>query len=144
MAPISAEITYGLERICMFINRIDNIFEIPWNETIRYGDLRKADEYEMSMYSFRKADVELHLNLFRFHEAEAEKILDENLYIPAYEQCLKCSHAFNVLDSRGAISVTERAAYIQRVRRIACRCAEMYLKNRKEAGYPLLSVKGRK
>ncbi len=144
LSPISAEITYGLERICMFINSIDNIFEIPWNDSMKYGDLRKDDEYEMSMYSFRKADVKLHLNLFKAHEAEAESMLDEALFVPAYEQCLKCSHVFNVLDARGALSVTERAAYIQRVRRIACKCAEIYLQRRKEAGYPLLSTERRK
>ncbi|MEW5806875.1 MAG: glycine--tRNA ligase subunit alpha [Acidobacteriota bacterium] len=142
--PISAEITYGLERICMFINEIDNVFDIPWSESVKYGEIRKMEEYEMSVYSFKKADIKLHQNLFRFHEAEAEKLLQEKLYIPAYEQCLKCSHIFNVLDSRGALSVTERAFSIQRVRRIACRCAEIFLEKRGELGHPLLKTANRK
>lgn len=144
LSPISVEITYGLERICMLINNIENIFDIPWNDTIKYGELRKREEEEFSMYSFQKANIDLYLKLFQFHEAESEKLLNDGLLRPAYDHCLKCSHIFNVLDSRGALSVTDRASYIQRVRKIACQCASSYLAFKKKAGHPLLDLEKEK
>lgn len=144
LLPISVEITYGLERICMLINNIENIFDIPWTDTIKYGELRKREEEEFSEYSFKRANIDFYLRLFQLHEIESEKLLQNSLFLPAYDHCLKCSHIFNILDSRGALSVTERASFIQRVRKIACQCASSYLAFRKNAGYPLLHSKKEK
>ncbi len=150
LSPISVELTYGLERICMFLNDIRSIFEIPWSDSVTYGEVRRREEVEHSAYSFREADVALFRGQFERWEAEAKRLLSRTvraegeeraapLVVPAYEAALKCSHLFNVLDARGALSVTERAASIQRIRRLACRCAEAYLRQREEAGFPLLS-----
>ena len=147
--PVSVELTYGLERICMFLNDIRNIFDIPWNDAVTYGDIRRREEIEHSAYSFREADVPFFRQQFDRWEAEAGRLLSPAtlgepptehgpLVVPAYEAALKCSHLFNVLDARGALSVTERAASIQRIRRLACRAAESYLAQREEAGFPLL------
>jgi glycyl-tRNA synthetase alpha chain len=139
LSPVSVELTYGLERICMFLNGVDNTFDLPWNETVRYGDVRLEEEQEFSRYSFEEADVDLHFELFDRFEAEARRMLERRLFLPAYDYCLKCSHVFNVLESRGAISVTERTTYIQRVRRLAVGCANRYLERREELAYPLLT-----
>jgi glycyl-tRNA synthetase alpha chain len=144
LSPISVEITYGLERICMLINNIDNIFDIPWNDEITYREMRMREEKDFSTYSFKKANTDLYLQMFQFHEAESEKILQDHLFLPAYDHCLKCSHIFNVLDSRGALSVTERASFIQRVRKIACQCANSFLSFREKAGHPLLHLEKKK
>jgi len=149
LAPVSVELTYGLERICMFLNDIRSIFEIPWNDEVSYGEVRHTEEAEQSRYAFEEADVPFHRQQFDRWEAEADRLLrreerraDEDvpapLVLPAYEAALRCSHLFNVLDARGAFSVTERAAHIQRIRRLACRCAEAWLRQRKAAGFPLL------
>jgi glycyl-tRNA synthetase alpha chain len=146
VAPISVELTYGIERICMFLNDIRNIFDIPWNEALSYGEVRHREEVEHSGYSFERADVALLQRHFEDWQAEALRLLEPPgdsadagaLVLPAYEATLKCSHLFNVLDARGALSVTERAACIQRIRRLACRCAEAYLEQRQAAGFPLL------
>jgi glycyl-tRNA synthetase alpha chain len=137
----------------MFLNDIRNIFDIPWNDELTYGEVRRVEEVEHSDYSFNEADVELLQLQFGQWEQEAERLLDRvhkapegalaaPLILPAYESVLKCSHLFNVLDARGAFSVTERAANIQRIRRVACRCAEAYLAARREAGFPLLAATG--
>ena len=152
LAPISVELTYGIERICMFINDIRSIFEIPWNDDLTYGDLRHGEEVEHSAYSFNEADVPFFRQQFEQWEAEAGRLLERTkqtpdgekpapLSLPAYEATLKCSHVFNVLDARGALSVTERAACIQRIRRLACRCATAWLEGRRETGYPLLAAR---
>jgi len=150
LAPISVELTYGIERICMFLNDIRSIFDIPWNDTVTYGDVRHAEEVEHSEYSFNEADVEFFREQFGRWETESGRLLSvqgENtegepiaapLVLPSYEAALKCSHLFNVLDARGAFSVTERAAHIQRIRKMSCRCAEAYLDQRRRAGFPLL------
>ena len=146
LAPISAELTYGMERICMFLNDIRNIFDIPWNDEITYGDVRFLEEVEHSRYSFQQADVTLMREQFARWEAEGARLLDAEavggrpLVLPAYEATLKCSHLFNVLDARGALSVTERAASIQRIRRLACRAAEAWVARRESAGHPLLAA----
>jgi glycyl-tRNA synthetase alpha chain len=146
LAPISVELTYGIERICMFLNDIKNIFDIPWNDDgVTYGDVRRHEEIEHSDYSFNEADIGFFTEQFARWEAEATRLLartsagddgphPDPLILPAYEAVLKCSHLFNVLDARGALSVTERAAHIQRIRRLACSCAEGYLDRRKSAG----------
>ena len=128
LSPISVELTYGIERICMFLNDIKNIFDIPWNaEGVTYGDVRKREEVEHSIYSFREADVAMFRTMFEMWEKETARLAAIPLVIPAHEAVLKCSHLFNVLDARGAISVTERAAFIQRIRKLACAVAEAHL-----------------
>jgi len=139
LQPISVELTYGIERICMFLNDIKNIFDIPWNDSgITYGDVRHREEVEHSTYSFREADVALLRAQFESFEGEAERLAAIPLVVPAHEAVLKCSHLFNVLDARGALSVTERAAFIQRIRRRACAVAASHLAQREAAGFPLL------
>jgi glycyl-tRNA synthetase alpha chain len=139
LSPISVELTYGIERICMFLNDIRNIFDIPWNNALTYGDVRHQEEVEHSGYSFRGADVSLLGGQFDAWEQEAQRLLklSDPLVLPAYEAVLKCSHLFNVLDARGALSVTERATSIQRIRRLACRCADAHFAQREAKGFPL-------
>ena len=139
LKPISVEITYGLERIAMYLQGIDNVYDLKWNDAIKYGDVHHQQEVEQSTYNFEKADVAMLLNLFSSYEAESKKIIAQNLVLPAYEYCLKCSHTFNLLDARGAISVTERTGYIARIRNMARACAEAYLEQRDRMGFPLLT-----
>src|SRR6059036_732620 len=134
--PVSVEITYGLERITMFIQRRSSAFEIEWAPGMTYGELRLQDEAEQSAYSFDRADVETLRAGFAAGEAEASRLLDAGLVLPAYDHVLKCSHLFNLLDARGAISVTERVGTIARVRKMARAAAGAYLKQREEMGYP--------
>lgn len=135
----SAELTYGLERIAMYIQDVDNIYDLQWNENLTYGDLFHKAEYEHSVYSFEKADIDMLIELFNMYEKEAIRILEMGLILPAYDYILKCSHTFNVLDARGAISVSQRGSYIGRVRNIARLAAEKYLAQREEMNYPLLN-----
>jgi len=139
--PVSVEITYGLERISMYLQGIDNVYDLQWNNNITYGDVYHQQEIEQSTYNFELADVDMLLDLFNKYEAEAIRIIKEKLVIPAYEYCLKCSHTFNILDARGAISVTERTGYIARIRNLARACAEEYLKQREDMGFPVLNLK---
>jgi len=136
--PISVELTYGLERITMYLQGVDNVYDLKWNEEVTYGDVHHQQEVEQSTYNFEKADVDTLLDLFNRYEAESLRIIEDALVLPAYEYCLKCSHTFNLLDARGAISVTERTGYIARIRNLARRCAEEYLKQREAFGFPLL------
>jgi len=124
---ISCEITYGLERICMFIQNIFNVFELEWQNGLTYGDLHKQHEIEYSRYNFDEADIDMHMKMFESFEKEAEMLIDKGLLYPAYSFVLKTSHTFNILDSRGAISQSERQNYIGRVRKLAKACAELYL-----------------
>jgi len=123
---VPCEITYGLERICMFIQEKFNIFELDWNNGITYGDMYKKHEIEYSKYHFEEADIGMHLKMFEYFEKEAGRLLDKGLVYPAYGFTVKTSHVFNVLDARGAISQNERPRYIARVRALAKRCAELY------------------
>ena len=125
--PCSAEITYGLERIGMFLNNTESCFDLPWSQNTQYRDIRLRDEIEFSRYVFEEADVPLHFKWFGEYEQEATRLIDKGLILPAYDYCLKCSHTFNVLDARGAISASERARMIQRVRNLACQIASSYL-----------------
>ena len=136
--PISVELTYGLERIAMYLQGKDSVFDLEWVEGVRYGEVHHQDEVEFSTYNFEVADVALHLELFDKFEAECLATLAKGLVMPAYDYTLKCSHAFNVLDARGAISVAERQKYIGRVRGLARRCAEAYVAMRERLGYPML------
>ena len=135
----SAELTYGLERIAMYIQEKDNVFDIEWVNGITYGDIFKKAEVEHSLYSFEEADKNLLFSLFDSYEGEAKRIIEKDIILPAYDYVLKCSHVFNVLDARGAISVTERTGFISRVRNLARLIAQSYLKQREEMGYPLLN-----
>ena len=137
--PVSVEITYGLERISMYLQGVDNVYNLKWNDSISYGDLCHQAEVEHSTYNFEQADVKMLLALFDMYEAECKRVIAASLVLPAYEYCLKCSHTFNLLDARGAISVTERTGYIARVRNLARACGEAYLDQRKVMGFPLLT-----
>jgi glycyl-tRNA synthetase alpha chain len=139
LKPISVELTYGLERIAMYLQGIDNVFDLKWNNTVKYGDVHHQQEVEQSTYNFEEADIEMLLDLFNKYEAEAIRLIEKGLVLPGYEYCLKCSHTFNLLDARGAISVTERTGYIGRIRNLARGAAEGYLKQRESMGYPLLN-----
>jgi glycyl-tRNA synthetase alpha chain len=138
LAPISVELTYGLERIAMYLQGVDNVYDLQWNEAVTYGHVHHQQEVEQSTYNFEQADVDMLLKLFDQYESESQRIIDNGLVLPAYEYCLKCSHTFNLLDARGAISVTERTGYIGRIRKLARASAEAYLKQREEMGFPLL------
>lgn len=138
LAPISAEITYGLERLTMFLSRRSSVYAIEWGAGISYGAVRTHDEKEFSEYYFEVADIDLHWKLFDAYEGEARRCLDAKLVLPAYEWTLKCSHAFNTLDARGAVSATERVGVIKRVRALAVRCAQQYVASRETLGFPLL------
>lgn len=136
--PVSAEITYGLERIAMYIQQKDSVYDIQWVEGVTYGDVFHQNEVDYSKYNFEVADTAALFTLFDIYEKEARAIIDRGLVQPAYDYMLKCSHAFNLLDARGAISVTERTGYITRVRNIARAIAQAYIEQRKSLGYPLL------
>jgi len=138
MNPVPAEITYGLERIAMFVQKVDNVYDLNWVGKVRYGDIHHRGEVEFSTYNFDLADTEMLFSLFTAYEAEATRILDEGFVLPAYDYVLKCSHTFNLLDARNAISVTERTGYIGRVRAIASRCCQAFTRQREEMGYPLM------
>ncbi len=138
LSPESGEITMGLERIAMYIQDVDNVYDLRWNEHVTYGDIFQQQEYEHSKYSFETADVDFLKEAFTSYEKEAQKQIQENLVFPAYDYVLKCSHTFNVLDARGAIAVSERNHYIQRVRDLARLVSEIHLAKREEAGFPLL------
>lgn len=136
--PVASEITYGLERIAMYIQEKENVYDIDWNGTYTYGDVFHQNEFEQSTYNFELADTTLLFDLFDKYEKEAVRVIELGYVHPAYDYVLKCSHTFNLLDSRGAISVSERTAFISRVRNLARLCAQCYLKQREELGYPLL------
>ena len=139
--PISVEITYGLERIAMYLQEKESVYDLMWNERITYGDVHKKGEWELSVYSFELADVDMLLKMFDMYEQESLRVSRKGIVLPAYDYCLKCSHVFNILDARGAISVTERTKYIDRIRNLARLAAKNYLLQREEMGYPLLSKK---
>ncbi len=138
LKPVSGELTYGLERLAMYIQGVENVYDLVWTPGISYGDVFHQNEVEFSRFNFERADSDLLFKLFTSHEAEALTLVDGELPLPAYDQVIKCSHAFNLLDARGAISVTERARYIGRVRNLARRVAEGYVAQRQALGFPLL------
>ncbi|MEA2021951.1 MAG: glycine--tRNA ligase subunit alpha [Candidatus Caldatribacteriota bacterium] len=136
--PVPVEITYGLERIAMVIQDKDNVFDLKWSKNVTYRDVQWQAEFEHSKYNFDEADTSMLLNLFNIYENEAKKLIDKCLPVPAYDYILKCSHTFNMLDARGAISVSERTGYISRVRSLAKLCAEAQIKKREEMNFPLI------
>jgi glycyl-tRNA synthetase alpha chain len=139
--PVSAEITYGLERISMYLQRKANVFEIDWAPGVTYGEIRHQDEAEQSTYGFDAADVPTLRSFFDASEAEAKRLLERDLVLPAYDYVLKCSHVFNLLDARGATGVAERTSLMGRCRALARSCAERYQARREALGHPLLREK---
>jgi len=138
LRPVCAEITYGIERIAMYIQGIDNVYDLKWNDRVTYGDVHHQGEVEWSVYNFEKADVDTLRKLFDMYEAEGIRVAEMDLVLPTYDCCLKCSHTFNMLNARGAISVAERTSYIGRVRNLARLSAELFIKQREKMGYPLI------
>ncbi len=137
--PVSVELTYGLERITMYLQNVDNVYDLQWNDTVKYGHVHLETEKQFSRYNFEVSDKDRLFQWFDMYEAEAKALLEQELVLPAYDYTLKCSHAFNLLDARGAISVTERTGFIGRVRKLARLCAEGYVRQREELGHPLLA-----
>jgi glycyl-tRNA synthetase alpha chain len=136
--PVPAEITYGLERIAMFLQGVENVYDLDWNDEIKYGEIRHQEEVEFSRFHFEEADNEMYFEWFRNCESEAQRLMDKAMVLPAYDYIMKASHTFNILDARGAISVTERQKYIRRIRSLAEGIAEAHLAKRREMGFPLL------
>ncbi|MBI4734562.1 MAG: glycine--tRNA ligase subunit alpha [candidate division NC10 bacterium] len=139
LKPVAGELTYGIERIAMFLQGVDSVYDLRWNRDVTYGDVHHKGEVEWSIHNFEEADIPLQLRLFDEYERESRRLIEKGLVLPAYDYCLKCSHTFNILDARGAISVTERTHFIGRVRNLARRVAEAYFKQREEMGFPLLT-----
>ncbi|NLH47724.1 MAG: glycine--tRNA ligase subunit alpha [Myxococcales bacterium] len=142
--PVAVEITYGIERIAMYLQGVDNVYDLVWIPGVSYGDVYHQNEVEQSTYNFEVSDVAMLLDLFNKYEAECKRCLERGLTLPGYDYCLKCSHTFNLLDARGAISVTERVGYILRVRELARRCAESWLATREKMGFPLVKDPARR
>jgi len=142
--PISAEITYGLERITMYLQDIDNVYDLAWNNRVKYGQVHHQGEIEWSKYNFDHADVDMLVRHFDDWERESMRLADLGLVLPAYDACLKCSHLFNLLDARGAISVTERVQRILRVRTLARKCAHAWQQQRFDLGFPLIEDKNKR
>ncbi|WP_421901949.1 glycine--tRNA ligase subunit alpha [Maridesulfovibrio sp.] len=138
LKPVSVELTYGLERICMYLQGVESVYDLKWNDKVTYGQIFHQNEVEQSKYNFELSDANMLLDLFDKYEAESKKLCAEGLARPAYEYCLKCSHTFNMLDARGAISITERATYIGRVRNLASAAAKLYAEERENLNYPML------
>jgi len=135
--PITGEITYGIERLAMYLQGVENVFDLTWTQGLTYGDVYHQNEFEQSAYNFEHSDVEFLFHAFAAHEKQAQHLMGAQLALPAYEQVLKAAHTFNLLDARGAISVTERAAYIGRIRNLARAVAQSYLESRARLGFPM-------
>lgn len=138
MDPIAVEVTYGLERLSSYIQDVKSVYDLEWSDGVLYGDIFKEPEYEHSCYSFDESNQDLLLDLFNKFEVEAQQNLDKGLVHPAYDFILKCSHTFNLLDARGAVSVTERADYLDRIRKMARRVAKEFINARAKLGFPLI------
>ena len=135
--PATGEITYGLERLAMYLQGVDNVYNLKWTDTLSYGDVYKQNEVEQSTYNFEHSDADFLFTAFNAHEKQAKYLMEQQLALPAYEQVLKAAHSFNLLDARGAISVTERAAYIGRIRNLARAVAQSYYESRERLGFPM-------
>ena len=136
--PVLGEITYGIERLAMYLQGVENVYDLVWTPGVSYGDVYHQNEVEQSRYNFEEADVDWLFTQFAKYEAEAHRLIAMGLPLPGYEMVMKCSHSFNLLDARGAISVTERAAYIGRVRTLAREVAQAYFESRERLGFPML------
>ena len=137
--PITGEITYGLERLAMYLQRVESVYDLQWTEGVTYRDVFHQNEVEQSTYNFEHSNAPMLFRHFDEYEAEAKRLIEASLALPAYEMVMKCSHTFNLLDARGAISVTERAAYIGRVRALARAVAQAYHDSRERLGFPMLA-----
>ncbi|AMV62057.1 Glycyl-tRNA synthetase alpha chain [Pediococcus damnosus] len=144
VSPVTSEVTYGLERLASYIQNVDSVFDLEWGHGVKYGEIFKEPEYENSKYSFEESNQQMLLELFDDYEKEAKAQIKNGLVHPAYDYILKCSHTFNLLDARGAVSVTERAGYLARIRNMAKDVAKAFVEERKELGFPLLKDKNRK
>ena len=140
LKPITVEITYGLERIAMYLQKVDSVYDIAWNRDVTYGQIFHQAEKEFSAFNFEEANVADLIASFDNYERDALQLVDKGLILPGYDYCLKCSHSFNLLDARKAISVAERTRYIGRIRNIARKVAKRYLEQREEMGFPLLDT----
>ena len=138
LAPVSAEFTYGLERLCMYLQEKESVYDLAWNQHITYGDIYYRNEVEQSRFNFEASNAEMLLRHFNDFEREALALVEKGLLWPAYDYTMKSSHTFNLLDARGAISITERTGYIGRVRHLASAVARLYAEQRKDMGYPML------
>ncbi len=135
--PVAAEITYGLERLAMYLQNVDNVYELQWNDKVKYGELYHRNEVEQSTYNFTESNPELLSQLFSLHRQEAERLIGKRLVMPAYEQILRCSHTFNLLDARGVLGRDERMKTILEIRKLSGAVAEAFLDQRIEMGFPL-------
>jgi glycyl-tRNA synthetase alpha chain len=135
--PVLGEITYGLERLAMYLQGVENVFDLVWTDGLTYRDVYHQNEVEQSIYNFERSNVPLLFQQFNDFESEAKRLIEAGLALPGYEMVLKCSHTFNLLDARGAISVTERASYIGRVRALARLVAQAYYASREALGFPM-------
>ena len=143
LKPITVEITYGLERIAMYLQKVESVYDIAWNSDVTYGQIFLQAEKEFSAFNFEEANVADLTTSFDNYERDALQLVEKGLILPGYDYCLKCSHTFNLLDARKAISVAERTRYIGRIRNIARKVAQRYLEQREEMGFPLLGTAGR-
>ncbi|AMD89405.1 glycyl-tRNA synthetase alpha subunit [Desulfovibrio sp. 6_1_46AFAA] len=141
LSPISVELTYGLERLTMYLQGVESVYDLRWNKDVTYGHIYHQNEVEQSRHNFEASNAEMLLRQFSDFERECKAMLELGLPWPAYDYCLKCSHTFNLLDARGAISITERTGYIGRVRALAAGVARLYAAQREELGYPMLDNK---
>jgi len=137
-APVCVEITYGPERLAMYLQNVADYRDLLWSADVTYGEIRFEEERQFSVYSLELADIEMLRTLFGMYETEAYRLIEAGCVLPGYDYILKCSHTFNLLDARGAVSVTERAEIIDRIRKMACRIARAYVEHREAIGYPLL------
>ncbi len=142
MQLVPAELTYGIERIAMYVQKVENVYDLAWNDKLNYGDVHHQGEIEHSIYNFDESDPAMLFKLFSMYESEAGRLLEKGLVLPGYDFVLKCSHTFNLLDARNAISVTERTGYISRIRALAGKSAQAYIKQRKTMNYPLTNKLG--
>jgi glycyl-tRNA synthetase alpha chain len=140
--PVTGEITYGLERLAMYLQGVESVYDLVWTDGVKYRDVFHQNEVEQSTYNFEYANAPMLFRHFDEYEAEAQRLIAAELALPAYEMVMKCSHSFNLLDARGAISVTERAAYIGRVRALARAVANAYHASRERLGFPMLARSG--
>jgi glycyl-tRNA synthetase alpha chain len=138
LEPISVEITYGLERLAMYLQDVENVYQLSWNDSVSYGEIHHQDEVQFSRYNFEEADTQFYFDLFAQVSKECLRLVEIGLVIPAYDYCLRASHIFNLLDARSAISVSERQLFIAKIRTLSRGVAENYLKLREQLNYPLL------
>ncbi|MGX7023858.1 glycine--tRNA ligase subunit alpha [Vagococcus hydrophili] len=136
--PVTSEITYGIERLASYIQEVDSVYDLEWTNGVKYGEIFIQPEFEHSTYSFEVSNQEMLLGLFETYETEAKRCIEKGLVHPAYDFVLKCSHTFNLLDARGAVSVTERAGYLARIRNMARELAKSFVEEREKLGFPLL------